>query len=102
MCRITGYSSEIPLAPRMVLAVRQISGLIARRIVCRLRPGESVDRGEPFGMIKLGSRTELIVPREDGLALLAAVGQMVPAERRSWALRSALRRRASIWASACC
>jgi phosphatidylserine decarboxylase len=65
--------------PHRRMAVRQVSGLIARRIVCRLRPGESVDRGEPFGMIKLGSRTELIVPREEGLAVLASVGQKVHA-----------------------
>jgi phosphatidylserine decarboxylase len=65
--------------PYRRLAVRQISGLIARRIVCRLRPGESVDRGEPLGMIKLGSRTELILPREEELAVLVTVGQKVKA-----------------------
>ncbi len=43
-------------------AVRQISGLIARRIVCELTPGASVQGGAKFGMIKFGSRTELIVP----------------------------------------
>jgi phosphatidylserine decarboxylase len=67
------------LPPHRRLAVRQVSGLLARRIVCRLRPGESVDRGEPFGMIKLGSRTELIVPREQGLSIHAAIGQKVKA-----------------------
>ena len=44
--------------------MRQISGLLARRIVCALRPGQTVSRGEKFGMIKLGSRTELILPRD--------------------------------------
>jgi phosphatidylserine decarboxylase len=43
-------------------AVRQISGAIARRIVCPLAIGQPVTRGEKFGMIKLGSRTELILP----------------------------------------
>jgi phosphatidylserine decarboxylase len=43
-------------------AVRQISGMLARRIVCPLEVGQTVPRGEKFGMIKLGSRTELIVP----------------------------------------
>jgi phosphatidylserine decarboxylase len=43
-------------------AVRQISGMLARRIVCTLAPGQTVTRGEIFGMIKLGSRTELILP----------------------------------------
>lgn len=43
-------------------AVRQISGMLARKIVCELRPGTTVARGQKFGMIKLGSRTELILP----------------------------------------
>ena len=47
--------------------MRQISGAIARRIVCDLRPGEVLAAGAEFGMIKLGSRTELILPAEDGL-----------------------------------
>jgi len=58
--------------------VRQISGLIARRIVCALRPGQVVGRGERFGMIKLGSRTELIVPSA-GLQVDVAVGARVRA-----------------------
>lgn len=49
-------------APCRRFAVRQISGLLARRIVCVLQPGQAVARGEKFGMIKLGSRTELILP----------------------------------------
>lgn len=39
--------------------VRQITGLIARRIVCPLKVGDKVGRGERFGMLKFGSRTEL-------------------------------------------
>ena len=61
------------------LVVRQISGAIARRIVCDLRPGEVVPRGHAFGMIKLGSRTELILPAEDGLEVKVRVGQKVKA-----------------------
>ncbi len=45
-------------------AVRQISGMLARKIVCELQPGSMVTRGEKFGMIKLGSRTELILPAD--------------------------------------
>jgi phosphatidylserine decarboxylase len=63
--------------PHRPLVVRQIAGLIARRIVCELRPGEVVDRGHKFGMIKLGSRTELILPREAGLEICVQVGQKV-------------------------
>jgi phosphatidylserine decarboxylase len=54
-----------PAAPHRRFAVRQISGLLARRIVCTLAPGRTVPRGEKFGMIKLGSRTELILPAGD-------------------------------------
>jgi phosphatidylserine decarboxylase len=64
-------------SPHRPLVVRQIAGLIARRIVCELRPGEVVDRGQKFGMIKLGSRTELIVPREVGLEICVKAGEKV-------------------------
>jgi len=50
--------------PPRRFSVRQISGLLARRIVCPIRPGVTVARGEKFGMIKLGSRTELILPAD--------------------------------------
>ena len=70
-----GMQEEAP--PFRPLAVRQIAGLIARRIVCQLRPGEVIDRGAKFGMIKLGSRTELIMPDEPGLEVLVDVGQGV-------------------------
>ena len=43
-------------------AVRQVSGMLARKIVCELGAGSAITRGEKFGMIKLGSRTELILP----------------------------------------
>ena len=42
--------------------IKQIAGFIARRIVCRLRIGDRVDRGERFGMIRFGSRVELYLP----------------------------------------
>ncbi|MEE9225145.1 MAG: phosphatidylserine decarboxylase family protein [Bacteroidota bacterium] len=46
---------------------RQIAGFIARRIVCTLREGDSVACGDRFGMIKFGSRVEVVVPREADL-----------------------------------
>ncbi len=70
-----GLEEEAPGHRRLV--VRQIAGLIARRIVCNLRSGERIPRGHKFGMIKLGSRTELIFPTEPGLEVLARVGQKV-------------------------
>jgi phosphatidylserine decarboxylase len=45
-----------------VVVVRQVAGLLARRIVCALEEGQEVRRGERIGMIKFGSRTELYVP----------------------------------------
>jgi len=41
---------------------KQITGFVARRIVCELRVGDKVKRGEKFGMIKFGSRTDVILP----------------------------------------
>jgi phosphatidylserine decarboxylase len=65
--------------PHRRYIVRQISGAIARRIVCDLKPGEIVERGHKFGMIKLGSRTELILPLADGLYIAANLGESVKA-----------------------
>jgi phosphatidylserine decarboxylase len=49
-------------SPRGPVLVRQIAGLIARRIVAWKKPGEAVLRGERIGMIRFGSRTDLYVP----------------------------------------
>jgi phosphatidylserine decarboxylase len=49
---------------RMKMVVKQIAGAVARRIVCELKVGDTVRVGDRFGMIKFGSRTDLIVPRE--------------------------------------
>ena len=65
--------------PYRRFVIRQIAGAIARRIVCWVTPGDSVRRGEQFGMIKLGSRTELIIPKEAGLEILISLGQKVKA-----------------------
>ena len=70
---------EEDLPPYRRFVVRQISGAIARRIVCELRPGEVVPRGHVFGMIKFGSRTELILPADEGLEVKVRVGQKVKA-----------------------
>lgn len=43
---------------------KQIAGIIARRIVCNVREGYRVKRGERFGMIKFGSRVDLFLPRD--------------------------------------
>ncbi|MAT14821.1 MAG: phosphatidylserine decarboxylase family protein [Planctomyces sp.] len=65
--------------PHRPMIVRQITGAIARRIVCWLKPGDLLNRGERFGMIKLGSRTELVLPREAGMEIVAQLGQNIKA-----------------------
>ncbi len=57
--------------------VRQIAGLIARRIVCYAAPGRQYARGELIGLIKFGSRTELYVPAVPGLEILVQEGVKV-------------------------
>lgn len=65
--------------PKDRLIVRQISGAIARRIVCAVREGQELAGGEKFGMIKFGSRTELYMPAREDLELLAKEGDKVKA-----------------------
>jgi len=47
---------------KMPLLVCQVAGLLARRIVCDLKEGDTVQRGKRFGMIKFGSRLEVYIP----------------------------------------
>ena len=61
------------------LAVRQISGAIARRIVCPVEPGMEFAQGERYGMIKFGSRTELYLPAGAGIEVTVKVGDPVTA-----------------------
>jgi phosphatidylserine decarboxylase len=55
------------------VAVVQIAGLVARRIVCFVRAGQTVGAGERFGMIRFGSRLDVYLPK--GVAPLVTVGQ---------------------------
>jgi phosphatidylserine decarboxylase len=66
-----------PPADRLI--VRQISGAIARRIVCRAKAGDNFAGGEKFGMIKFGSRTELFVPESQNAECLVKIGDKVRA-----------------------
>jgi phosphatidylserine decarboxylase len=63
----------IRLADGREIAVVQIAGLIARRIVCDAREGDTVRAGARFGIIRFGSRTDLYLP--EGARPLVAEGQ---------------------------
>jgi phosphatidylserine decarboxylase len=62
-----------------LVVIRQIAGLIARRIVCNVSQGATVRRGERIGMIKFGSRTDLVVPAASGLMPAVQVNDVVRA-----------------------
>ncbi|MBL0715335.1 MAG: phosphatidylserine decarboxylase family protein [Desulfosarcina sp.] len=66
---------DTPAGDRLVVV--QIAGLIARRIICGVRPGTDLDRGQRFGMICFGSRLDVYLP--PGFRLKARVGQKVRA-----------------------
>ena len=60
---------------RATIVVRQLTGAIARRIVGWLKVGDEVERGERFGMIRFGSRTEIYLPLD--AEVLVQVGEHV-------------------------
>ncbi len=62
---------------RPIAVVKQIVGLIARRIICTVQPGQMVDRGQRIGMIKFGSRTELYIAKHLEPQVAARIGQAV-------------------------
>jgi phosphatidylserine decarboxylase len=66
-------NSLVIAAGKARIGVVQIAGLVARRIVCFVRPGEGVGAGERIGMIRFGSRVDVYLP--DGIRALVAEGQ---------------------------
>jgi len=46
------------------VSYKQIAGLLARRIVCTVKPGDRLERGQRVGMIKFGSRTDVLMPAD--------------------------------------
>jgi phosphatidylserine decarboxylase len=74
-----GETSPLGGPPNEKLIVRQISGAIARKIVCRAEPGQELVAGERFGMIKFGSRTELYVPAKGSAKCIVKAGDKVKA-----------------------
>ncbi len=57
------------------VSFKQIAGVLARRIVCNLREGDKVVRGERMGLIKFGSRTDVLLP--SGVELRVRAGDRV-------------------------
>jgi len=57
------------------IVVRQIAGLIARRVVCWKKPGYSLKRGELIGLIRFGSRVDVVLPGQ--VRILVKVGDPV-------------------------
>lgn len=66
-----------PTHGRPVAAIRQVAGAIARRIVNGAQIGDILQRGERYGMIKMGSTTELYLPAPDRVQVQVRQGQMV-------------------------
>jgi phosphatidylserine decarboxylase len=63
----------ITMADGRQIAVVQIAGLVARRILCEVREGQAIRTGERFGMIRFGSRLDIYLP--EGVAPLVCLGQ---------------------------
>ena len=59
----------------VTILVKQIAGLIARRIVCWAKEGDEYERGQRFGLIRFGSRVDIFVP--EGTEIKVAVGDIV-------------------------
>ena len=66
-----GLAVELPDGRK--IAVVQIAGLVARRILCWAKPGQEMRRGERFGLIRFGSRLDVYLP--DGVEPQVALGQ---------------------------
>ncbi len=59
----------------VTLLVKQIAGLIARRIVCYAKEGDEYQRGQRYGLIRFGSRMDVFVP--EGTEIKVAIGDIV-------------------------
>jgi phosphatidylserine decarboxylase len=55
--------------------VKQIAGVIARRIVCRVQPGDVLEKGQRYGLIRFGSRIDLTLPQD--AEVVVQVGDIV-------------------------
>lgn len=60
-----------------LVRVKQISGALARRLVCWAKIGEEFAAGDRYGMIKYGSRSDVLVPRGESMEMRVAIGDRV-------------------------
>ncbi len=51
------------------ILVRQVAGFLARRAVCRVKPGDQLKRGERYGVIKFGSRLDIYLPKDTKISV---------------------------------
>ncbi len=73
---ISNEQNELELVDGdFTIIVRQIAGVVARRIVCAKKENDELERGERFGLIQFGSRMEIILPKE--IKLRVKVGDRV-------------------------
>lgn len=72
LCLAGAPGSDQPIA-----VVRQVVGAIARRIIAPVSPGDTLARGERFGMIAFGSRTELYIPTPEAWQTIVELNQHV-------------------------
>lgn len=70
-------SVAVEMADGRKIAVVQIAGLVARRIVCEVKPGDVLETGARFGMIRFGSRLDVYLP--DGVHPMVSLGQTMVA-----------------------
>lgn len=66
--------------------VRQVAGFIARRAVCRAKPGDSLKRGDRYGMIKFSSRLDVYLPKD--ATVMVRPGERVKAGETVIAVRN--------------
>jgi phosphatidylserine decarboxylase len=68
-------SLEVIDPQERLFGIVQIAGVLARRVVCWVRPGDTLRRGDRFGLIMFGSRTDLYLP--PGCKIEVSEGQKV-------------------------